>query len=323
MKRALLTLICLTLGATSVHAQQAWAEKMFKDGTSHDFGTVARGAQLYHRFTITNIYAVPMQILDVKTSCGCATATASAKLLQPREVGYIDVVMDGKRFSGVKNLRINVTVGPEYTSTAELKVSANSRADIVFNPGQVTFGIVNAGERATQLIEVEYAGLLAWKVEGVDVNGAPYDVALEEWYRKPGQVGYRVRFTLKPDAPVGALKHEVFLRTNDPASPMVPVVVEANVQASLTVSPDAMRLDPTESKRVLVRGTKPFRVLTVEGVGEGLNLVTPLPTEAKLVHLLEFRCDAARPGLIRRNLLIKTDAQERPVKLIVDTNGTP
>lgn len=323
MRRTLLALLLFTLGTTSASAQQAWAEKMFKDGTSHDFGTVARGAQLYHRFTITNIYAVPMQILDIKSSCGCTTATPSTKLLQPREVGSIDVVMDGKKFTGHKAIRINVTVGPEYTSTAELKVTANSRADVVFNPGQVNFGVVSAGDTPTQAIEVEYAGVYAWKVEGVDVNGAPYDAALEEWYRKPGQVGYRVRFTLKADAPPGALKHEVFLKTNEPSSKLVPLLVEANVQATLSVNPDTVLLMPTQSKKVVVRGAKAFRVLAVEGLDEGLVVTTPLPTEAKAVHLLEFRCDAAKPGTVRRNLLIKTDAQSQPAKLTVETNGTP
>jgi hypothetical protein len=323
MRRVLLALLVLLLGAASAPAQQAWAEKMFKDGTTHDFGTVARGAQLYHRFAITNIYAVPMQVLDIKSSCGCTIATPSTKLLQPREVGYIDVVMDGKRFSGHKVIRINVTVGPEYTSTAELKVSANSRADVVFNPGQVSFGVVNAGESPTQVLEVEYAGVLAWKVESVDTNEAPYDATLEEWYRKPGQVGYRVRFTLKKDAPVGSLKHEVLLKTNDPAAPLVPVLVEANVQAALTVNPEMLRLAVTGKGKAVVRGAKPFHVLAIEGTEDGLSLASPLSTEAQKVHVLELRCDTAKPGVVRRNLLIKTDAQERPIKLTVEINGTP
>jgi hypothetical protein len=323
MRRWLLALVIVTLGSTVAQAQQAWAEKMFKDGTSHDFGVVARGAQLYHRFAITNIYAVPMQILDVKTSCGCTTATPSTKVLQSREVGYIDVVMDGKRFTGQKNIRINITVGPEFTSTAELKVTANSRADVVFNPGQVSFGIVSAGETPTQAIEVEYAGTLAWKAEGVDTNGAPYTVALEEWYRKPGQVGYRVRFTLKADAPAGALKHEVFLKTNDPTSKLVPLLVEATVQPTLTVGPDTLALKPGETKMVQVRSGKPFTIVRVDGLGEGLSVATPLPTKAATSHLLKINCETAKPGEVRYNVLIKTDAQELPAKLTIDTTGTP
>jgi len=57
MNKALLTLIVVAATATSAPAQ-GWAEKMFKDGLTHDFGTVPHGAQLFHRFTMTNIYAV-------------------------------------------------------------------------------------------------------------------------------------------------------------------------------------------------------------------------------------------------------------------------
>src|SRR5262245_36337050 len=121
MRNAVLALVALAAGA-AVCPAQSWADKLFKDGIVHDFGSVARGAQLFHRFPITNIYAVPLQIIDVHTSCGCATANPSSRLLQPREVGFIDVSMDGRRFTGAKSIRVSVTVGPEYTSTAELQV---------------------------------------------------------------------------------------------------------------------------------------------------------------------------------------------------------
>src|SRR5262249_12918239 len=148
-----------------------------------------------------------------------------------------DVNMDGRRFTGSKSIRVNVTVGPEFTSTAELHVSANSRADIVFNPGQVTFGAVSHGDTPSQTLEVEYAGMLAWKVEGVISNAAPFEAAYEESYREPGRVGSRVKVPLQANVPTGALKQEVSLQTNDPASKLVPVLVEATIQATLTVSP--------------------------------------------------------------------------------------
>ena len=57
----------------------------------------------------------------------------------------------------------------------------------------------------------------------------PVDVTYEELYRRPGQVGYRIRATLKPDAAPGHLKQELTLKTNDPTSPTVPVLVEAAI----------------------------------------------------------------------------------------------
>jgi hypothetical protein len=330
MKKALLALVALVLGVAACRAQTAsWADKMFKEGTTHDFGSVPRGAQLFHRFSMTNIYAVPLQIIDVRTSCGCSTATPSTKLLQPREVGSIDVTMDGRRFTGPKSIRVSVTVGPEYTSTAELTVTANSRADVVFNPGQVTFGAVPKGGTPSQVIDVEYAGTLDWRVTGVLTNGAPFDVTLEELYRRPGQVGYRARFTLQNKAPVGPLKQEVFLQTNDPASQLVPVLVEATVQAALTVSPDPVRVPELAvgqelTQKVMVRGTRPFRVLAVEGAGDDVGVATRLPTDKPQVqHALVLKCRPARPGDFKRELRIRTDLQEAPITVTVEGKATP
>jgi hypothetical protein len=330
MRNAVLALVALVLGAAACGAQTtSWADKMFKDGISHDFGSVPRGAQLFHRFSMTNIYAVPLQIIDVRTSCGCSAATPSTKLLQPREVGFIDVSMDGRKFTGPKSIRVSVTVGPEYTSTAELTVTANSRADVVFNPGQVTFGAVPKGSTPTQTIDVEYAGTLDWRVTGVLTNGAPFDVALEEWYRVPGKVGYHARFTLQARAPVGPLKQEVFLQTNDPASQLVPVLVEATVQAALTVSPDPVRADDLRvgqelTRKVMVRGTRPFRVLAVEGTGDDVGVATRLPTDKPQVqHTLVLKCRPARPGDFKRELRIRTDLQDAPVTVTVEGKAVP
>src|ERR1700758_2623121 len=140
MKTALSIAALFLLGATPVQAQQAqeWADKLFaKGGTTYNFGNVPRGALLSHEFTLTNIYAVPLEIIGTRVSCGCVTVKPATMVIQPKESTTVDVTMDGRRFIGPKTVKIYISVGPQYTSTATLEVSANSRADIVFNPGQV------------------------------------------------------------------------------------------------------------------------------------------------------------------------------------------
>src|SRR5208337_4896026 len=234
MRHAVLALLILLEGAAFAPAHNhEWAEKLFaQGGTSHDFGNVPRGAVLSYRFPITNLYAVPLRITDVRISCSCVTATPSVQALQPKETGYINVTMDGRRFTGPKTVTIYVTVGPQYISTATLQVSANCRADIVFNPGQVVFGVVPSGQARTLPIDIEYAGALEWKITGIAEHTTPLETRLEQVYRRaPGQsaafeVGYRLHVTLKPNAPAGTGRWELLLQTNDPGSPTVPVLVE-------------------------------------------------------------------------------------------------
>src|SRR5262249_34851338 len=151
---------------------QGWAEKMFSDGTTHDFGTVPRGAQLSHRFTLTNIYAVRMEITGIQSGCGCVTATAEKRVLEPLEKTTLEVNMDARRFTGPKKVVVKVNVGPDDFSTAEITVLANSRSDVVFNPGEVNFGSIPRGQGATQIIEVEYAGAQKWEVTEIVAKDA-------------------------------------------------------------------------------------------------------------------------------------------------------
>jgi hypothetical protein len=333
MRQALLALVATTLTCGAAHAQASWADKMFQQGptpdpkeTWHDFGNVAYGAQLFHQFTIKNIYAVKLQIMPPRVSCGCVTATPSVTVLEPHQKATIDVSMNASRFSGPKEVTIYVTVGPDYVSTATLKVSANSRRDVVFNPGQVSFGVVPKGQERIQPIDVEYAGYLDWRVNEVITGNAPVDVQIKELYRRPGQpgqVGYRIEVRLKPDAPPGALKHELALRTNDPASPLVPLLVEGTVQAPLTVAPSTVSLGPIrlgeeKSGRVCIRGrNQPFRVVAVEGLSDGLR--AELPPTAADVQFVTLYCRGEKPGEFRRHLQIRTDIPgEQPLSITVE-----
>jgi hypothetical protein len=335
MWKAVFALGALAVVAPAPANAQAWADKMFgdKENLVHDFKSVARGAQLFHRFKITNIYAVPMEITNWRSSCTCGTVNFTKKTLQPREEGFIEVTMDTKKFTGPKTLIIYVTVGPQFTSTAELKLTAVSRADVVFNPGEVNFGAVPRGQTRTQDVDVEYAGVLDWKVSEVDTNGAPVDVTLKEWYRnpgkpgQPGKVGYKINVALKADAPAGALKHELFLKTNDPASPLVPLLVEVTIQAPLSVTPSAVhfgevKVGEAKSQRVLVRGGKAFRIVAIDGLTDGLT--AEFPAEAGEARIVVIKWTAAKAGELNCPLVIKTDlAKDNSVSLTVTGKAEP
>jgi hypothetical protein len=328
MKHALVALIVVGFTGASASAQSAWAEKMFKDGLTHEFGSVPRGAQLAHRFVITNIYAVRMEITTVKSGCGCVTATAAKRVLEPREATTIDISMDARRFTGMKTVGITISVGPDYISTAQLRVSANSRADIVFNPGQVTFGTVTRGQPVSQVIDVEYAGVLDWQVTEVTAKDLPLEAKAEPLYRRPGQVGYRVKVTMKPDAPIGTFKGDLFLKTNDPASPLLPVLVEGAVQSNITVAPSAVSLGTVKvrelvSRRVVVRGNRPFRILQVEGLGESVKLDPAPGTTNGQVQVVTFKCQPAKAGEFKYEVKIKTDLQDAPATVTIEGNAAP
>lgn len=324
MRNAILALLVIILTATTSPAQ-GWAEKMFKDGITYDFGNVPRGTQLFHQFKITNIYAVRMEVVSLHPGCSCTTAICSKRVLESRETATIDVNMDAKKFTGPKKVTIRVTVGPDYTSSAELVITANSRADVVFNPSQIDFGSVTAGQTPSQTIELEYAGKLDFKVSEVVAKDLPLDVSLEEAYRRPGQAGYKIKVALKSNVPPGLFKDNVYLKTNDPASPLVPLLVEANVQTAVSLSASSFNLGTVKvgeavTRRVQVKGNKPFKILSVEGVGEGVEAVD-LSANTGDRQTVTFKCQFSKNGEFKRELRIKTDLQETPLVVTIEGNA--
>jgi hypothetical protein len=269
-----------------------------------------------------------MEITNISSSCGCVTATAAKRVLEPREATTIDVSMDARRFTGVKKVDVKVTVGPEYVSTAELKINASSRADVVFNPGEVNFGSVTRGQTPTQTIDVEYAGALKWEVSEVVVaKDLPLTATVKEWYRRPGQVGYKVSVVLKGDVPAGPFKEYIYLKTNDPTSPTVPVLVESVVQAALKVTPSSFNLGNIKvgdilTRRVLVQGNKPFKVLSAEGTGDGITMSDPAATAAN-VQTVTLKIALTKTGDFKREVKLKTDLQDAPVVVTIEGNVSP
>jgi hypothetical protein len=329
MRNAVFVIVAFVAVASAARAQEApWAEKLFDNKTEHDFGNVAHGTQMLHKFAFKNIYAVPLDVTITRVSCGCTTATRSVKKVEPHGTGTIDAAMNGRLFTGHRTVHVYVTfANPQFYSTADLKVTANSRTDIVFNPGEVNFGVMTQGQGASRDITVEYAGTFKWEVKEVVTNGLPVEAKLEQLRTPAGLVGYKVNVSLKADAPPGALKGEMFLKTNDPASPMLPVLVEGNVQAALTVAPPTARVSarPNEARAVSVsvRGKKAFRILSVEGAGEGVTVVNTLPDAAAETHRLTFQVQKAEAGDFKRKLQIKTDLQSAPVAVTVEGSVSP
>ena len=309
MCKVVLALFATLMFAPAILAQQpAWADKLFGGDTVHDFGTVHAGAGLKYSFKMTNIYKVPLEITEVKVSCGCVRAEASTKALQPGETATLNINMDGRMFVGTKTVKVFVKVGPQYTSTATLTVSAISRGDIIFTPTEIDFGNLHRGETPNKAIDVEYVGGKAdWRViEVVKNSAAPFELKVEELPRPlngPQCRGYRIVATIKADPTAGSFKQEVVLKTNDPAAPMVNFNILGNMQAGLAVSPGTivvrdLKVGESQTKKVFVKASRPFRILAIDGQGDGITGADSDRQDTTLV--LTVNVNPTKAGDLRR-----------------------
>ena len=66
-----------------------------------------------------------------------------------------------------------------------------------------------------------------------------------------------------------------------------------------------------------------FRILSVEGAGEGVTVVNALPDAPAETHRLTFQVQKAEAGDFKRKLQIKTDLQSAPVAVTVEGSVSP
>ena len=333
MRKVVLALFALIVLTATANAQQpaAWADKLFGGTITHDFGTIPRGSQLKFSFKIVNIYKVPLDVTEVRVSCDCVRAECSVKTLQPNDTATLNINMDARRFNGPKTVRVYFTVGPKFVSTSTLTVTANARGDVAFSPNEIDFGNVQRGQTPTKTIDLEYTGgLVDWRVVEIVKNGsAPFELKVEDLARlvnTGARKGYRLSATLKADAPTGSFKQEVILKTSDGSTPVLTFNVVGNVQAGLAISPSpivatGLKVGESQTKKVFVRAAKPFKIVAVDGQGDGVTAEFPNRQDTTLV--LTVNIAPTKAGPLRKQLLIRTDLDGDLTPLIVEATIEP
>ena len=265
----------LVLLTGSAGFSQQWAKDMF-DKTSHNFGTVARGAKVEHTFSMENIYVEDAHIASVRKTCGCAALDYTKGIIKTWEKGKITVQLDTRRFTGRKSSTLTVILDKPFAAEVQLHFYAYIRRDVVVQPGVVQFGTVYQGNTATQSVTVDYAGRSDWQIVKIESANPHLQAKAVETSRIPGQtpsdpgrVTYQLQVTLGGTAPARYIRDHLVLVTNDrdPRASRVPVPVEGIVTPAVTSRPPSLSgvvVEAGESvtERLIVQGKVPFRVLS-------------------------------------------------------------
>lgn len=328
--------------ASATAAVAPWANKLFLSDIAlhreqipppvivHDFGEVPHGTVCIHRFTITNIYDVPLQITEVRKSCHCLDYIPMTKVLQPNESAEFVVTMNTGKFVGFNAQTLYVTFGPKYVSTAILRLQATSRTDVSLQPGAIQFGVVPPGTRVVQRVLIKYSGRNRdWKLTEVVTSSSVLKASLMEVSRGGllrGGVEYHVDVMLQAGTEPGPVYEAIYVKTNDPTQPILRIVVSAVIAAVVECSPAQVQFDPvplgqTATQRVLVRAARPFRILSVEGEGQGVGVELPPGNNPLPVQFVTVKFTPSQAGTIQRTIRLLTDLDGTAVSLPLSAKG--
>jgi hypothetical protein len=299
---------------------EAWVTKMFAE-TKHDFGTVARGSDTVYKFPAKNIYKQEVELLSVRSSCGCTSPTIEKKVLKTGEIAYVTATFNTRTFTGIHGATLTVEVrwkdnGSWRKGETQLRVDGNIRSDIVFTPGAVKFEGIDQGSRAEQKVVVTYQGRSNWKV--VDVRGASdaLEVELTQTQRYTGRVSYNLLVRLKNSAATGYFNEQLVLVTNDEENPRIPIYVTGKIVPQISVAPEALMLGSViqgqqVSKRILVRGKTPFKILSIQSDDE-TSLQFKTDDQASERHIIDVVFNAKKDaGEVKIPIHIATDLGDK------------
>jgi Protein of unknown function (DUF1573) len=290
-----------------------WADGLF-DELSKDFGSVPRGPMLKHHFRIVNRTNQAVHISLVKVSCGCVTAAAVNTYLKPGEETSILVTMDTTRFTGPKSVTIHVQFDQPKFEEVRLWIQANGRNDFTLSPDTLAFGQVKRGTETAASATVTFYGHKGATITKAASESNYIQPTVTQERRSDFEVVYKVTANLRKDTPVGKWYTDVWLTTNLTALPKIRVPLTVEIESPLTVSPGLLGLGTIKStddtqRRVIVRGVKPFKITTVKG-GDDIVEVKTASTEAREVHVLTIKLKPTRPGQVDRTLRVVTDLKE-------------
>ncbi len=296
-----------------------WAERMFSE-LKHDFGVVARGSDTKYRLKITNNIPQPVHIADVTTTCGCTAAKPEKNSLAVGESTYVEITMNTVKFEGHKPSSVTVVFDQPARAEVRIPIESYIRRDVVLTPGGAQFGVVPKGTSAERIINIAYAGRSDWKIREVISRNPHVQAQVVETQRAGGNCKYDLRVTLKESAPLGPFRDQLSLVTNDAGAPNIPVLVDAQVEADYSITPELVTfgtLGPGERKTVnlVVRGKKPFKIEKVESEASTGLFETRLPKDSKVVHVLPLTIIAPEtPGNVDEEFHVTISESSEPLK---------
>lgn len=320
---ALATLLVMTWVSPTLAAQLS---SMFTS-QSHDFGTVARAAKTEHRFYFDNPYNETMRVRNVRTSCGCTTPIVETHEVPARGRGSILAKFNTGTHTGQRAATLTVTFEKPVFGEVQLHVKGYVRTDVVFNPGEATFGSIEQGTPKSINVVLDYAGRPDWQIVGLNTGEQFLSATAQEVSRANGRVKYDLTVNISADAPAGPLQSELIVVTNDRKLTRVPLRIDANIVPGLTASPSTLALgdvlpDETNKQLVLVKGQKPFSILSIES--DVLEVESELSDDAKTMHTLQLTVKplanriSAEGREVKGSVTIKTDLADKPeIELVV------
>jgi hypothetical protein len=317
MFRANPTVLTLAVLALSAVPALAAAPRAVDDKPVVDVGKVRKGEPIRQEFVIRNSGDAPLEITEVKPSCGCTVAKYD-RLIPAGGTGRVEMVVETDAFGGGIAKSVTVFTNDPANPRLNLVVKALIREPVVARPGYARFMTVQ-GQSAEASVQTVFA-TDGTRFEVLAVE-SPYSFVKATHGREEGDDGrWQVELSLDRGAPTGALADYVVVRTDHPEQAEVKIAVSGLVRPIITVAPKVAdfgrrELAEPQSKSLEVKnlGTPAVELTEATSDVEGLEAVIEQVEEGRHYRIQLTLTDALPKGAFEGRLTIKTSSATQPV----------
>jgi hypothetical protein len=214
---------------------------------THDFGRINDEAPVKKLFTFKNISQQTINVVNVRSTCGCTAGAPSKRVLAPGEEGSIEVTFNPQNRRGLELKTVTVETDFKPMPNYELHIQTTVLPRLVIEPSAVWFGEVPFGKGGVQEVSIvsRFNGFAIseakvaddkaagrFKIESLGADSVDLD----------GDKGTRVRYriTMLDGLPIGNHNTPMVLTSNDPKHPTISVSLAGRVVGELNVTPERL-----------------------------------------------------------------------------------
>jgi hypothetical protein len=227
-----------------------------------DFGRMKQQESRTGEVTISNRGDAPLEIRDVKTTCGCTAAVPDVSVLQPGESTALRIDFNSKRFQGDQQKAVRIMTNDPQRPEARAYVAAYVHVPLITNPDKprIFFSQVRQGTSATEVFEFTAADEEVLEVELARHDPDLFELSVVNRYEDDPKRS-ALMITVPENMPAGDHRDIVRVATNVPDAPTMDIDVRARVVLDLKAFPDRVNFRYVKAGQTL---TKNVRVSAVD-----------------------------------------------------------
>jgi hypothetical protein len=156
------------------------------DNPDYDFGKIYNGETAEHVFIIRNHGGSPLEIKNVRSSCGCTVTTIGKRTLEPQESTELKAVFDSRRFRGEVIKNIYVYSNDPENPIKKLSVRADVQMDLEVSPSTVYLSGLKAGEKVERNLFIKNFSSETVKIKEIASTVSSINLELSKMNIEPG-----------------------------------------------------------------------------------------------------------------------------------------